>query len=390
MADTDIINDDDHIWSDGGEEASLEMLDDAIMDAPDDEISAMSNEQIATKAQEVESDVEVVEGKPDTTQEITDSVDLDEGKTEKEESALADNPSSESDKETAEASSEDAAESKEPQKVEDTKTDYKTEYEKLLAPFKANGKQIQVSNVDDALTLMKMGANYNKKMAALKPNLKIVKMLEENDLLDEKKIGHLIDVSKHDTGAINKVLTDAKLDPLDIDTENIKYQPKDHTISDSQMELSRVLTEIQNNESFPKTIDTINNQWDAESKQMALNDPNIISVVDEHIQSGVFDIIVSEMEKERMLGRLSGVSDAIAYKTIGDTLNKQGRFNQQATVPEVQKQVEDPAAAEERKNNRKAAASTKSAQASSIPADFDPLLMPDDEFNKMSANGLYR
>ena len=390
MADTDIINDDDHKWSDGGEEASLEMLDDAIMDAPDDEISAMSNEQIVTKAQEVESDVEVVEGEPDTTQEITESVDLDEGITEKEESALADNPSSESDKETAEASSEDEAESKEPQKVEDTKTDYKTEYEKLLAPFKANGKQIQVSNVDDALTLMKMGANYNKKMAALKPNLKIVKMLEENDLLDEKKIGHLIDVSKHDTGAINKVLTDAKLDPLDIDTENIKYQPKDHTISDSQMELSRVLTEIQNNESFPKTIDTINNQWDAESKQMALNDPNIISVVDEHIQSGVFDIIVSEMEKERMLGRLSGVSDAIAYKTIGDTLNKQGRFNQQATVPEVQKQVEDPAAAEERKNNRKAAASTKSAQASSIPADFDPLLMPDDEFNKMSANGLYR
>ena len=56
--------------------------------------------------------------------------------------------------------------------------DYKAEYEKLLKPFKANGRDIQVGSVDDAIALMQMGANYNKKMAALKPNMKLLKMLE--------------------------------------------------------------------------------------------------------------------------------------------------------------------------------------------------------------------
>ena len=34
----------------------------------------------------------------------------------------------------------------------------------LFSPFKANGREMQVSSVEDIRTLMQMGANYNKKM----------------------------------------------------------------------------------------------------------------------------------------------------------------------------------------------------------------------------------
>ena len=64
-----------------------------------------------------------------------------------------------------------------PEKQEESAVDYKTEYERLLAPFKANGRDISVKGVDDAITLMQMGANYNKKMAALKPNLKLLNFI---------------------------------------------------------------------------------------------------------------------------------------------------------------------------------------------------------------------
>ena len=37
--------------------------------------------------------------------------------------------------------------------------DYKAEYERLLKPFKANGRDVSVASVDDALSLMQMGAN---------------------------------------------------------------------------------------------------------------------------------------------------------------------------------------------------------------------------------------
>ena len=72
--------------------------------------------------------------------------------------------------------------------------DYEVEYKRLLAPFKANGREISVKSVDDAVTLMQMGANYNKKMAALKPSLKLMKLLENNGLLSEEKISYLIEI----------------------------------------------------------------------------------------------------------------------------------------------------------------------------------------------------
>jgi len=274
----------------------------------------------------------------------------------------------------------------------DAKIDYQQEYEKLLAPFKANGRQIQVDNVNDAITLMKMGANYNKKMAALKPTLKVVKMLEKHDLLDETKLSHLIDVAAHDPAAITKLLKDAKLDPLDIDTDKSDYKTPDHSVNDSQFELDQVIDEIKDNPSFSQTIDVISNQWDPQSKKMALEDPRIITVIDEHIQSGVFDQIVSVMEKERALGRMTGKADLSAYLEIGQALTSQGAFKKgdSATQADTKTDEAELAAKAAREKKRKAAASTQANKGSSNKAEIDPLSMSDAEFEKMSAEGLYR
>src|SRR5690606_29540484 len=88
---------------------------------------------------------------------------------------------------------EEAAKEKPKDPPEETKSvDYEAEYKRLLTPFKANGREIQVKSVDDAIQLMQMGANYNKKMAALKPNLKLMKMLQNNNLLTEDKLSFFI------------------------------------------------------------------------------------------------------------------------------------------------------------------------------------------------------
>ena len=101
--------------------------------------------------------------------------------------------------------------------VETTDPDYKAEYQRLLAPFKANGKDIQVTSVDEALTLMQMGANYNKKMAALKPNLKVLKLLDTHGLLDENELNFLIDLKEKNPKAIMKLVKDSGIDPMEMD-----------------------------------------------------------------------------------------------------------------------------------------------------------------------------
>lgn len=307
----------------------------------------------------------------------------------------------------AEASeSQDSADTDEESKAEPTdkpvkpepekapEIDYKAEYEKLFAPFKANGKEIAISNADDAISLMQMGANYNKKMAALKPNLKLLKLLENNNLLNEEKIGYLIDLEKKNPDAINKLIKDSGLDPMDLDTEKASgYKPNTYTVDDREMELDTVLDEIQGTPSYNRTLDIVSTKWDGPSKQVIASSPQVLRVINDHVQSGIYDTITKEVERERMFGRLNGLSDIDAYKQVGDAIQARGGFGhlnkqvqqtpaQPVVVTPKPKQVDD----DKLKEKRRAASSTKPAASNQVSQDYNPLALSDDAFGKLVKN----
>jgi hypothetical protein len=272
--------------------------------------------------------------------------------------------------------------------------DFKSEYERLLAPFKANGRDIKVNNVDEAITLMQMGANYNKKMAALKPNLKLMKLLEKADLLSEDKISFLIDLNRKDPAAINKLVTDSGIDPMDLSADKASaYKQSTYTVDDREIELDTVLDDIQGTPSYTRTLDIVGTKWDAASKSVIASNPGIMRVINDHVQSGIYDRIQKEIDNDRMFGRLIGVSDIEAYRQVGDRLHAQGAFNAMAqgssqakaqqpaakVVVQPKPKQEDVGAL---KDKKRAASSTKSAASSAASQDFNPLAMSDEEFSK--------
>ena len=270
----------------------------------------------------------------------------------------------------------------------DTEVDYKAEHAKLIAPFKANGKMMTIEDVDAARKLMQMGANYNKKMGALKGPMKMLKMLEKNELLDEGKLSFLIDLSKNDPKAITQLLKDSKIDPLDLNlTEGEKYQATDHSVGDAEVALDSVIDEIRNSDTWSQTLDVVTKQWDATSKQIVADNPQLLKVIDGHIANGFYDQISTEVEKERMFGRLNDVSDIEAYKTTGDALEAAGKFvvpplkGEQEQVPTAPtKPVEKPSS-KKRQEKRRAASPTKPAAKNSEAAKgLNPLSMSDEEF----------
>lgn len=278
---------------------------------------------------------------------------------------------------------------------EEPKIDFETEYKRLLAPFKANGRDIQVKSTDEAITLMQMGANYNKKMAALKPHLKLMKLLENNGLMTEEKIGFLIDLEKKNPAAINKLVKDSGIDPMDLDAEKASaYRQTSYTVDDREIELDTVLDELQGTPSYTRTLDVVSTKWDAASKQVIAGAPQLLKVINDHIASGIYDVISKEVENERMFGRLSGLSDIEAYRRTGDTLHARGAFNHlvQGTNPAQGQPAKGtvvepkPKAAEvddKRNAKKRAASSTKPAAPASTNQDFDPLSLSDDEFSKL-------
>ncbi len=278
--------------------------------------------------------------------------------------------------------------------VQDTQDeiDYKAEYNRLLAPFKANGKEIKLDSIDDAISLMQMGANYNKKMAALKPNLKLMKMLQNNDLLNEDKLSFLIDLSKKDPAAVNKFIKDSGIDPMDLDVDSANdYKQGNHSVDDQEIELDTVLEEIKDSPAYQRTISIVGSEWDKQSRAFVATHPELIKIMNAHVENGVYDVIAKGIEQARMLGKLQGLSDLEAYREIGDALQASGGFDhlklqgnraptKQKVVPPNPKKVTDA----ELNDKRRAASPTKaSAPASSTPVEFDPLGVSDEDFGKL-------
>jgi hypothetical protein len=269
--------------------------------------------------------------------------------------------------------------------------DFEAEYKRITAPFKANGSEMQVKNTEDAIRLMQMGANYHHKMAALKPSLKTLKLLEKNDLMDPEKINFLIDLHNKNPEAITKLIRDSQIDPLDINTKDeSNYKPTQRNVSDTELALDSVLEEIRETPTYAKTLNILTEKWDDTSRNTIAAQPQIIAIINEHVADGTYDKVMNAVAYERSLGQLKGISDFDAYKQMGDALYAAGQLTanppaeQPAPVqkPSIPKPTETPTPEEiARKNRKKAASPTKTTGTPALKT-FDPLSLSDEEFEK--------
>ena len=292
----------------------------------------------------------------------------------------------------ASESSEDDSESEENETDLLDSAKYKEAYEKIFAPFKANGHEIKVDNPDDVIRLMQMGANYNQKMATLKPGLKTLKLLERHNLMDESKLSLLIDASKGDKDAITKLIKDNQLDVYNLDLEGeTDYKPKVQPISEKEYALSEVMDSLKIDPNYEKTLTVVTKEWDKDSRRIIVNEPHLIKTINQHIASGIYDIVQAEVVKQKALGNLEGVSDIVAYKQVGDALDGQGAFDHLAGTSPEKSEMRQPLAREAKPtkksaiNPKKKAVSPTKQRASATGktnADFNPLEMSDEEFEK--------
>lgn len=270
----------------------------------------------------------------------------------------------------------------------DKPVDHEAFYKQVTAAFKANGQDMQISDPADIVRLMQMGANYNKKMVGLKPSLKILKTLEKAGI-SEERLNYLIDLDKKDPAAIAKLIKDAGVDPEEIDLkQGDTYTAADHSANDTEMALDEVINEIKDSPHYPAVLQLVAKTWDAASKQLVVDSPQLLKTLHDHMANGVYGVISTELEKERMFGRLSGMSDLQAYEHVGDAIHARGGFNHlftQEQRPEAPANKDtantDKAAAEKaRKDKKRAAAPPKAAAPKGTDQDFNPLAMSDEEF----------
>jgi len=275
---------------------------------------------------------------------------------------------------------------------DDVNANAKTFFEKVTAPFKANGREMQIKDPDDAIRLMQMGANYNRKMAGMKPHLKHLKTLEKAKLLDEEKLNFLIDLNNKDPKAIARLVKDAGIDPLEMNLEEGDgYEASQHGIDDQELALDEVLDDIRDTETYAKTLDVVSKQWDEKSRKTVAKAPQLMQIINDHMANGVYDVISTAVERERTLGRLGGMSDIEAYRAIGDKIDSEGGFDhlfkkeqRQQDTPNRHKPKEKAGDKARRAARRAASPNRSASDDAGDSADYNPLAMSDEAFMKQT------
>lgn len=267
----------------------------------------------------------------------------------------------------------------------DNSVNHEEFYNTLTKPFKANGREFQVTNPNDMIALMQKGLNYSKKMEEMKPNLNLIKTLEQYGLTDESKLSYLIDLHNKKPEAIAKLIKDSEIDLYEFDTEQANhYVPQSKVVHKTQLE--EVISEVvEANPEFNSVLNTVYTDWDNQSKQAVIDNPNILRIISEQQANGTYDKIMNIMEYEKAVGRLQGTAFLQAYSEIEQRLLGGSTEGQHQQQPQQQAQAFTAPRPNQTNNNSNASeqkrkvASPSTNTAKPNTEAIDPLKMSDEE-----------
>lgn len=270
---------------------------------------------------------------------------------------------------------------------------YEDLYKKLMAPIKANGKNIELRDPEELIKLAQMGADYTRKLQAIAPHRKTILMLENNGLTEDK-INFLIDLDKGDPEALKKFIKDKGINVLDIDTESEPaYQPGNHQVSDAEANFKATMEDLTSTPEGQKTVTVIHSNWDDVSKEALWNSPEILTAIHQQREAGpngepsIYDQITTEVDRRKTLGQIpAGTPFLQAYKIVGDEWSQKA-LEAQRVEAEKAKVLGTRAAAPKSTvaNGDKANAATPTRAApKQAKSSVNPLSMSDEEFMKQA------
>lgn len=348
----------------------------------DSMLSSLDTEQEEEESTETEQ----------TDAEETESEELQENEEslEDEDSEEDEEPEGEEDLEDSEES-EDESEDAENEVKEGDEIETPPEYKKLFEPIKAGGREIQIESIDEAISLIQQGVGFSDKMREMREVRRYVQMLKNNDVLNEDKLSYLLDLNAKDPKAIAKLLSESNINPLDINPEegNEYSNAGKYHVSDQSLNLTEIVEKLETTPEGKELVDDIGYNWDKQSLDIIAKEPQTLTFLGEQKRLGIYGMIKAQMDKERVLGRLNGLSDLDAYKAVGDRLHRAGKFNdlvqnRTATQPNDLRQKVEPKAKKpvKKEYSKKSAALPKGSKSNTNLKVSDVWSLSDEDFDR--------
>lgn len=300
---------------------------------------------------------------------------------------------------------------------------YKKFYDTIAnAEFNANGKKVKgFTDPNKIIQAQQMAYGFSDKMASFKQYRPYMASLKERGMLeDPSKFNFVMDLLDGDPEALKKHLQTLKVDPLDLDMENVAYSgAKNHLVSREELVLEDALEQAKQYGAEDKLRTALAKEWDAESFNEFLTVPEVRRDLLEHMATGAYDLVQDRIAEMKMLdvsGTFSSMKATDQYRQAVQSLTadaarmnnsgsngqapatKEATAQRVATKPTTDSKAAESAAkakqeAEYKRNleekNRKAEEARKKATSVSKKKvsttetkKFDPLALEGEELDK--------
>ena len=279
------------------------------------------------------------------------------------------------------------------------------------AEFVANGKKVKgFTDPEKIIRSQQMLHGYSDRMKGFNEYRPFMKALKDNGLLeDESKFNFALSLLKGDKAAIKQHMKTLSIDPVDLELDETAYKPTNYVASKESLILEDTLQVARESGIEDKLRKTIGEQWDNESFQEFVSNPDVRQDLLEHMQSGAFDLVqdkIAEMEVLDTYGTFRNMKSTDKYRQAVQLVNKElaakrpsepGRMPHNAQQQAQQNNRIDAAllakkeaeykAQVEQKNKeadearKKAAAISKKKATTVQTKKFDPLSLEGDDLN---------
>lgn len=262
-----------------------------VEEQPDEDLDGEIDEDSETEDEDEEEDT-LVETNSD------ESNDEDE-----EEDDAADDAEDSEDGDLEDEDQDDAETDAEADGTEATNTagvDYKAFYDAVTGTeFVVNGKTTKGFNdPKKIIQAQQMAGGFSDKMAGFKKYRPYMAPLKERGMLDDtEKFNLAMKLIDGDQDALKQHLRNLNIDPLDIEMDEINYVDTNTLASQEQLVLEDSLesARVAGVEDEVRTV--IGKQWDQESFNQYLGDPQVRADLQDHIQSGAYEYVQERINK---------------------------------------------------------------------------------------------
>lgn len=373
-------------------EAKAEMgSPEADLETDDSDHLVDSNEEFEDDEEEEFDEIDEVDEDEDEDEEVEDLEQPDEDSDD--DASSDEDEEDESDEDSEETEEDDLdgdSDEDDADAAEDTDESDEDEQPVQRRKYRANGKEYEFSDneiFERFGEVFGQAMNYTQKMQQIKPWRKTIDAIEQADLTHED-LNLAIDVLKGDKDAIAQVLKRTGTDALDLDLENTNYTPKDYGRNDAELDIKDIVSEISSDKEYSTTYDVLERQWDADSRDAFVQNPELIRQLHIDVKSGMFDTIAPIANKMKVYdgGKQSDLDyyKMAANQYFTDAAQEEARQEAQRTaqarrdeeraerdrVQEVKAQEQKRKATKTASRKRKAAAPTKKASKGKTSIDY--------------------